>query len=85
MSTLLRWESSLTEGGFAGFSEGIVDVQQVSSVAVAVAFLQLAPLGSLLWCYCNTVICLVPEGGSCAGSSWGKIQFTAYRDRPGDC
>lgn len=48
MSSLLRWESSLTEGGFAEFSEGIVDVQQVSSVAVAVAFLQLASLGSLL-------------------------------------
>lgn len=72
-------------GGFAGFSEGTVDVQQVSSGAVAVAFLQLATLDSPLHCHCSTVICPVPEGGSCAGSSWGKIQFIAYRDRPGHC
>lgn len=85
MSSMLCWESSLTEGGFAGFSEAIVIVQQVSSGAVAVAFLQLATLGSPLHCHCSTVICLVPEGGGCAGSSWGKIQSTAYRNRPGHC
>lgn len=83
MSALLQWEGILTGGGFAGFSEGTVDVWQVSSGAVAVAFLQLATLGSLLCCHCSMVICLVPQGSSCAGSSWGKIQSTAYRDRPG--
>lgn len=85
MSSLLYWESSLTAGGFAGFSEGRVDVQRVSSGAVAVAFLQLATLGSPLRCHCSSATCLVPEGGSCAGSSQGKIQPTAYRDRPGHC
>lgn len=55
----------------------------------------LSPLG--LWHSCSwqhltpcstatrAVICLVPEGGSCAGSSWGRIHSTAYRDRPGHC
>lgn len=69
MSSFLHWESCLTEGGFSGFSEGRVDVQQVSSGTVAVAFLQLATLGSPLCCHCSTAMCLVPECGSSAGSS----------------
>lgn len=77
MSSLLRWEGSVTEGGFAGFSEGRVDMQQVSSGALAVASLQLATPGSLLCCCWSSVICLVLQDGSCLGSSWGKIQSVA--------
>lgn len=82
MNVILVTQGKLFDS-FSGFSEGRVDVQQMSSGGVAVAFLQLETLGSPLHCHCSMAMCLVPEGGSCAGSSRDKIQSTAYRDRPG--
>lgn len=70
----------MTERGFAGFSGGGVNMQQVSSGAVAIASLHMATPGPLLHCCWSTVICLVPKGGNCLTSSQGKIQSLQHRE-----
>jgi len=74
MSSLLRWEGSMTEGNFACYSEDRVDMQQVSFGAVVIVSLQLATPGSLLRSCRSTVIYLILEDSSCLSSSKFSLQ-----------